>query len=71
MSEQRPLLRVVRGDPDEAEIAALAAVVAGLAAAQPEDTTPARRSVWSDRAALVRRPQFPGPGSWRASVLPR
>jgi hypothetical protein len=69
MTEQRPLLRVVRGDPDEAEIAALTAVVAGLAVQQAEPAPP-RRSAWADRAALVRRPLHAGPGAWRASALP-
>lgn len=70
MTEQRPLLRVVRGNPDEAEIAALAMVVAGLSVQQAQPAPP-RRSAWADRAALVRAPLHAGPGAWRASVLPR
>lgn len=70
----RPLLRVVRGNPDEAELAALTAVVAAAAAAGDGGTVdqPERRSFWADRAALVRRPlPRPGSGAWRASALPR
>ena len=69
MSEPRPLLRVVRGEPDDAELAALTAVVLAVAsaAAQPEPTP---RSRWTDRAALVRQPVRIGPGAWRASGLP-
>ncbi len=71
MSE-RPLLRIVRGNPDDTEIAALTAVVAGLAG----DGSPAEKpanppSRWADRSALVRAPLRPGPGAWRASALPR
>jgi hypothetical protein len=70
-----PVLRIVRGEPDDAEVAALTAVVLGLAAstgpgaAEPEA---AERGGWADRSALVRRPMpQPGPGAWRASGLPR
>ncbi|MFC4004187.1 acyl-CoA carboxylase subunit epsilon [Prauserella oleivorans] len=68
---QRPLLRVVRGNPDDAELAALTAVIAGLAAASPEREEPPARSRWADRAALVRAPLHPGQGAWRASAFPR
>ncbi|MCP2254958.1 Acyl-CoA carboxylase epsilon subunit [Prauserella aidingensis] len=68
----RPLLRVVRGEPDDAELAALTAVVAGLAAHgdDAEAEQPAR-SRWADRAAAIRRPLTPGPGAWRASAFRR
>jgi hypothetical protein len=68
MTEAKPLLRIVRGEPDDAELAALTAVVLGVrSTAAPE---PAQRSRWADRAALVRRPLPVGPGAWRASGLP-
>jgi Acyl-CoA carboxylase epsilon subunit len=72
----RPLLRVVRGTPDEAELAALTAVVAGLAAAGGGEEEQPRRSLWSDHSDRMRRPMhevagFRGPGAWRASFLPR
>jgi hypothetical protein len=70
MSEQEPLLRIVRGTPDDAELAALTAVVAGLATATPARPAPKPVSHWADRAALVRRPLHAGPGAWRASGLP-
>jgi hypothetical protein len=69
------VLRIVRGDPSDAEIAALIAVIAGLAGAgltngrAPEPTAP--RSVWADPARRVRACPHPGPGGWRASTLPR
>ncbi|MBB3052885.1 hypothetical protein FHS23_003926 [Prauserella isguenensis] len=67
-----PLLRVVRGEPDDAELAALTAVVAGLAANGGDDgeKRPAR-SHWADRASAVRRPLTPGPGAWRVSTFRR
>lgn len=68
----RPLLRVVRGVPDDDELAALTAVVAGISgrrAAPP--TTRAPMSRWADRAALVRQPLPTGPYAWRASGRPR
>ena len=66
MSEGRPpLLRVVRGEPTAKELAALVAVVTARAASAPTATGP--RSVWIDRARLVRRTPAPGPGVWRTS----
>jgi acyl-CoA carboxylase epsilon subunit len=68
--EDRPLLQVVRGTPDDDELAALTAVVAGLVSTAPRSTRPAPRSRWADRSALVRQPLPSGPGAWRASGLP-
>ena len=41
--EARPLLRLVRGEPDDAELAALTAVVAAIAAARAAQPEPGRR----------------------------
>ncbi|GGM66114.1 acetyl-CoA carboxylase biotin carboxyl carrier protein subunit [Longimycelium tulufanense] len=70
---QRPVLRVVRGTPDDVELAALTAVVAGLSLAAGAAAEPAakERSLWADPAARMRRPLHPGPRAWRASALPR
>jgi hypothetical protein len=68
--DERPLLRVVRGTPDDEELAALTTVVAGIAATPRPAPGTAARSRWADRAALVRRPLPCGPGAWRASGLP-
>ena len=72
MSEQgeRPVLRVVRGNPSDEELAALVAVVSAVSAAA-EPQKPARRSAWSSRRNLVREPLAHGPGAWRASGFPR
>jgi hypothetical protein len=68
--EARPLLRVVRGAPTDEELAALTVVLTARAAGAPEK--PAQpRSEWRNRAALLRRPLYPGPGAWRASALPQ
>lgn len=64
-----PILRVVRGEPSDEELAALVAVVSSLRPApQPEPTT---RSAWARRNSLVRSSHSHGPGAWRASGLPR
>ncbi|CAN5488417.1 acyl-CoA carboxylase subunit epsilon [soil metagenome] len=67
---ERPLLRVVRGEPTHEELAALVAVVAARASVAPGRSS-GDDSVWSDRGRLVRAPLHAGPGAWRASVLPR
>jgi hypothetical protein len=65
-----PLLRVVQGRPDDAELAALVAVlVAGSGTAEASTAGPAPR--WRDRARSVHAPVQHGPGAWRASGLPQ
>ncbi|MCP2302061.1 acyl-CoA carboxylase subunit epsilon [Actinokineospora globicatena] len=66
-----PVLRVVRGNPDAAELAALTVVVAAAASAPAEPPAPLSTSAWSDKSSLVRRPLPHGPGAWRSSGLPR
>ncbi|HEY1571425.1 MAG TPA: acyl-CoA carboxylase subunit epsilon [Pseudonocardiaceae bacterium] len=68
--QDRPLLRVVSGRPDDDELAALTAVVAGIASAPPAARRQTPRSRWADRSALVRQPLPSGPDAWRASGLP-
>jgi hypothetical protein len=75
MGEQdtRPVLRVIRGNPTDEELAALVSVLAARAQASQAagaDQRP-RRSAWSDRGRMLRRPLPHGPGAWRASGLPR
>jgi hypothetical protein len=64
-----PLLRVVRGEPDPAELAAVVAVVATRSDRAP--STPRPLSVWAARSRLVRPQLRPSPGAWRASSWPR
>ncbi|MET9228950.1 acyl-CoA carboxylase subunit epsilon [Lentzea sp. NPDC003310] len=69
--EEKPLLRVVKGDPDDYQLAALTAVVAGLASGgAPVEEEPQRRSEWANHARRVRRPLQHGPGAWKASGFP-
>ena len=69
--ERRALFRVVRGEPTDAEVAALTVVLAAVAAEPPASPAPAAPDRWSDPAARFRRPLHPGPGAWRASTWPR
>ncbi|MDQ4011234.1 MAG: acyl-CoA carboxylase subunit epsilon [Actinomycetota bacterium] len=59
----------VRGAPSDEELAALIAVLAGLAstAATPPQVP---RSAWADPAHRLRIPLRPSSGGWRASALP-
>jgi hypothetical protein len=63
----RPMLRVVKGDPSDEELAALVAVVSALGADQVADE-PKRRSEWSSHHRKLRSPLAP---TWRSSTLPR
>ena len=65
-----PLLRVVKGDPSDEELAALVAVVSAMGAAQV--TAEAKpRPQWSAPGRSHRTPLASGPRAWRASTLPR
>jgi hypothetical protein len=67
---EKPVLRIVRGEPTDEEVAALVVVVSSLQAPETAAEKP-RRSAWSDRRVLVREPLEHGPGAWRASGFPR
>jgi hypothetical protein len=71
--QRRALFRVVRGEPDDVEVAALTAVLAAAAAAsaggRPVPSGPA--STWADPAARLRTPLAVGPNGWRNSTRPR
>jgi hypothetical protein len=71
VSEQRPLLRVVRGNPSDAELAALTAVVAAASAAKAPEKPKPRTSWWGDHATALHKPLHPGEDAWRASGLPQ
>ncbi len=64
-----PLLRVVRGEPTDEELAAVVAVFATLAAGP---AAPARRTPeWNSPRRLQRVVHRHRVGGWRASGLPR
>jgi hypothetical protein len=68
--QQRPALRVVRGEPSAAELAAVIVVLEGLAR-QSAPASPRPDSEWAARSRMLRQPIAAGPGAWRASGLPR
>jgi hypothetical protein len=62
------MLRVVRGEPSDEELAALTVALALVNTAAHEP--PARASAWLGPAYQLRSPLHPGTGAWRASALP-
>jgi hypothetical protein len=65
VSEQ-PLLRVVKGDPTDEELAVLTVVVAALSQRREgRGATPV--GAWASYADAHRGPVQAGPGGWRAS----
>jgi hypothetical protein len=68
--ERRALFRVVRGEPTDAELAALTVVLAAAAAGGAEP--PARTvDAWSDPASRMRTALTAGPGVWHRTFRPR
>lgn len=58
-----PQIRVLRGEPDVLELAALLAVIAAIkAAAVP---VPVAVPLWNDPSAAPGMPFCPGPDAWR------
>lgn len=66
--DQRPVLRVVRGDATPEDIAAIVAVLAAAGGGE-EERQPAGMSLWRKQTMLRTMPH-PGRDSWRASGLP-
>jgi hypothetical protein len=67
-------LRIVRGDANAEEIAALVAALTAVAAArssaaQRSEQRPVTHN-WNSRARLLRTPVHPAAGGWRRSALP-
>ncbi|MGH3753015.1 MAG: acyl-CoA carboxylase subunit epsilon [Pseudonocardiaceae bacterium] len=60
----------VRGEPSDEELAALIAVLAGLASAAAAGP-PTPHSAWSDPAHRLRSPLHPTPGAPRCCRRPR
>ena len=71
MADDKPVLRVVRGDATPEEIAALVTVLmAAASGSEGEQVAAPARSAWVERSRQMRAPLFPGPGAWRRSALP-
>ena len=64
----RAELTIVNPDATPEEIAAIVAVFSSLRTAPPPEKP---RSLWAARQRRTRAALRPGPGSWRASALPR
>lgn len=65
--DRAPLLRVVRGQPTQEELAALVTVVAARLAGSPSEPPPSR-SPWADLATAIAPVPHPGPDAWRRSA---
>ena len=74
MTQEQPgaaHVHVVRGTPDDVELAALVAGLAAVAVADDGAETAQRSGAWSDRSRSLRgaRPApAPGPDAWRWSL---
>ncbi len=69
-SADRPVLRVVSGNPTPEEIAALVAVVAAAGSSAPaRPTTGSAHAGWAAHDRTVRQPLVQG--GWRAASFPR
>ncbi|SEO69929.1 acyl-CoA carboxylase epsilon subunit [Trujillonella endophytica] len=66
---QRPLLRVVRGEPSAEELAALAVVVAALSQRRSR-RRPVPVGAWGSPVHGHRRPLLTGPGGWLSAGRP-
>ena len=68
-----PYLTVVRGEPTDAELAAVVTVLTARWAAGAAGTAGAAgagsgQSEWASKHRLMRQPAHAGPGAWRAST---
>ncbi len=72
VGDPEPLLRVVRGYPDPAQLAALVAVLAAASArgAAESSASTAGPDPWRDHARRLGAPPSPGPGVWPTSARP-
>ena len=68
--ESRPVLFSVKGNATPEEVAALVAVLQGIAATAPAPAGPPR-SEWASPHRAVRASHASGPGGWRSSSMPR
>lgn len=69
MTADRPVLRVVSGNPTPEELAVLTAVVTAAGSGGAAASSPARRrGGWGDPARQHRGAWLPGPGAWRSAV---
>ncbi|MGZ8179324.1 acyl-CoA carboxylase subunit epsilon [Williamsia sp. SKLECPSW1] len=60
-AQQRPALRIVRGNPDDVDIAVLTAVLSAAGTGGPSDTTPVTRDLWGSPEQRLRPAWSPAP----------
>jgi hypothetical protein len=65
-AQERPLLRVVKGEPTADELAALTVVVAAMSQRRSR-RRPTPLGAWASYADEHRVALRPGPGGWRAA----
>ena len=70
MTEQ-PILRVVRGNPDDVEVAAITAVISAIAGGDEPASESAPQSLWHSPSFTLRQPLSAGQGGWTASARKR
>ncbi|CAI9407376.1 acyl-CoA carboxylase subunit epsilon [Aestuariimicrobium sp. T2.26MG-19.2B] len=59
-------LRILRGNPDDAELAAVVAVLAAVGSTPPRETDDRPLAAgWKSYHRVLRRPLVPGRGAWR------
>jgi len=64
-------VHVVRGEPDDVELAALVAGLVAAGSGAPDDAPAASPSAWNDRSRALRSPGrslAPGTDAWRWSL---
>ena len=66
----RPTLRLIRGDAEPEELAALVAVLSARSGDAAAGARRPARGRWGDPADAVRRVSAPGRDAWRASGRP-
>lgn len=67
--DERPVLRVVRGDASPEDIAVITALLAAAGGGGSADE-PKGMSLWRQQGRKVRFMLRPGPDAWRASSMP-
>ncbi|AGF71693.1 acyl-CoA carboxylase subunit epsilon [Corynebacterium halotolerans] len=61
----KPLFRVLKGNPDATELAALTAVITSLAGKKPAATDSRERNMWGRPEDRLQRPALYNPNAFR------
>ena len=66
MSEQKPFLRIIKGNPSDAGVATLTALFASMANNAASATAPEReRNLWGNVSERLQRPMTYNPSAFR------